>query len=123
MLLIMVCIRIYYQHNPGRLQTCPVNLHYLLHVADSIAFIGPVWCYWAYPMERFCSFIGASVKSRRFPYANIARRIRDTAQLRVAHLLYGLKDTRPSRDRTDQDEVNLKNADILPDCEIDHYLL
>ncbi|KAB5591793.1 hypothetical protein CTheo_4785 [Ceratobasidium theobromae] len=81
---------LYYQHNPERMQTCPVNLHYLLHIADSIQFLGPVWTYWAFPMERYCSFIGASVKSRRYPYANIARRIRDVTQLKVIREIYDL---------------------------------
>ncbi|KEP45625.1 putative transposase domain protein [Rhizoctonia solani 123E] len=43
-------------------------------------------------MERYCSFIGASVKSRRFPYANIARRVCDVAQLRVIREIYDLHD-------------------------------
>ncbi|KAF8596672.1 hypothetical protein BDV93DRAFT_425113, partial [Ceratobasidium sp. AG-I] len=60
----------------------------LLHIADSIQRHGPVSCYWSYPMERYCSFVGASVKSRRFPYTNIARRIRDTIHLRICREIY-----------------------------------
>ncbi|KAF8596715.1 hypothetical protein BDV93DRAFT_480008, partial [Ceratobasidium sp. AG-I] len=112
--------RIYYQYDPDRLQTCPVNVHYLLHIADSIEAVGPVWCYWAYPMERFCSFIGSSVKSRRFPYANIARRIRDTAQLRVVKELYNLHDVITfGRTSASTDEILVTEtaaADRLPNC-------
>jgi hypothetical protein len=52
--------------------------------------MGPVCVYWSYPMERYCSFVGAAVKSRRFPYANIARRLLDVAQLRTAREIYNL---------------------------------
>lgn len=113
--------RIYYQHNPDRMQTCPVNVHYLLHIADSIEAVGPISCYWAYPMERFCSFIGASVKSRRFPYTNIARRIRDTAQIRVAKELYDLHNVisfGQTRASTDEElETEKAKADCLPKCQ------
>lgn len=119
-LLLTYLARIYYQYNPNRMQTCPVNVHYLLHIADSIESVGPVSCYWAYPMERFCSFIGASVKSRRFPYANIARRIRDTAQIRVAKELYNLHDVisfgRTCASTDEEIATEIAKADRLPNC-------
>src|SRR5256885_1674092 len=99
------------------MQTCTVNVHYLLHIADSIKYLGPVWCYWAFPMERFCSFIGAAVKSRRCPYENIARCIRDVAQLRVIRDLYQLDGWISFGDvHLPDDEEDLSNADRLPDC-------
>ncbi|KAF8597438.1 hypothetical protein BDV93DRAFT_416484, partial [Ceratobasidium sp. AG-I] len=64
----------------------------VLHIVDSIEYLGPPWVYWAYPMEHFCSFVGTSVKSRRFPYANISRRLLDVAQLRVIWERYNLHD-------------------------------
>ena len=82
--------RIYYQHDAARLQVCTTNIHYLLHIVDSIERMGPVCVYWSYPMERYCSFVGAAVKSRRFPYANIARRLLDVAQLRTIREIYDL---------------------------------
>lgn len=101
------------------MQTCTVNVHYLLHVADCIEYLGPVWCYWSFPMERFCSFVGGVVKSRRFPFENISRRIRDTAQLQVIRHLYGLHDKlsflKPDRE-VDEDRES-KTVDILPECE------
>ncbi|KAL5635302.1 hypothetical protein ACGC1H_004176 [Rhizoctonia solani] len=109
----------YYQYNPTRMQTCTVNIHYLLHVADCIEYLGPVWCYWSFPMERFCSFVGGVVKSRRFPFENIARRIRDTAQLQVIRHLYGLHNTlsflRP--DRKEDDDLESDGVEILPEYE------
>ncbi|KAF8757935.1 Transposase family tnp2 [Rhizoctonia solani] len=36
---------IYYQHDPNRLQVCTTNVHYLLHIADSIERFGPLPVY------------------------------------------------------------------------------
>lgn len=111
--------RIYYQYDARRMQTCPVNVHYLLHVADSIQYIGPVWCYWAFPMERYCSFIGASVKSRRFPYTNLARRIRDVAQLQVIRDLYGLHGSLSfNKPSPAEGEDDAGTAEQLPECKL-----
>jgi hypothetical protein len=116
-----ISFRIYYQNNLDRIQTCPVNVHYLLHVADAIQYNGPPWTYWAFPMERFCSFIGAQVKSRRFPYVNISRRIRDTIQLRIIRDMYNMDDiisfgkTKASR-MEEEDSEGPSNADSIPEC-------
>ena len=63
--------RFYYQYNPERLPMCPLTIHALLHIADSIEMAGPVWAYWAFPMERYCGFLGQCIKNRRFPFANL----------------------------------------------------
>ncbi|KAF8685506.1 Transposase family tnp2 [Rhizoctonia solani] len=73
----------YLTFDKNQLQTCPVNVHYLLHVADSIEYMGPIWCYWAFPMEQFCSFVVNSVKSQQYPYANIDKRTPFTGQKRA----------------------------------------
>ncbi|QRW21895.1 Transposase family tnp2 [Rhizoctonia solani] len=96
--------QIYYQFDEDRLQTCPVNIHYLLHVADSLEYMGPLWAYWAYPMERFCSFIINSVKSRRYPYANIDERILNRARLQIILRKYRLIDKEPFALRYRPDE-------------------
>ncbi|KAF8955507.1 hypothetical protein BDZ97DRAFT_1663982 [Flammula alnicola] len=72
---------IYYQHNPGRLSACPLTIHALLHIADHIKAVGPVWCYWAFPMERYCGRLQPALRSRRFPYATLDRYVVDDAQL------------------------------------------
>ncbi|CCO35605.1 hypothetical protein BN14_09723 [Rhizoctonia solani AG-1 IB] len=95
---------IYYQHDPDRMQVCTTNVHYLLHIVESIERLGPLPGYWAFPMERYCSFIGASVKSRRFPYANIARRVCDVARLCI------------TRASTEEDLKNeMRDADLFKD--------
>ncbi|KDQ11951.1 hypothetical protein BOTBODRAFT_79689, partial [Botryobasidium botryosum FD-172 SS1] len=60
----------------------------LLHIADFIQACGPVWCYWAYPMERYCGSLQRAIVSRRFPFASLDKRVRDVAQLDQLKSLY-----------------------------------
>jgi len=83
----------YYQHNLARLATCNLNIHGLLHIADGIEAMGPVWCYWAYPMERFCGSLLRAVKSRRFPFTSIDKRVCDLAQIVQLKHQFGLEET------------------------------
>ncbi|ODQ50786.1 hypothetical protein SAICODRAFT_61265, partial [Saitoella complicata NRRL Y-17804] len=43
---------LYYQYDYNRLSVCPSSIHMLLHVGDSMEWLGPAWVYWAFPMER-----------------------------------------------------------------------
>ena len=74
------------------MSTCPVTIHALLHIADSIKTCGPVWCYWAFPMERYCNRLKPAIKSRRFPYAAIDRYVLEDAQLTQIKAIYNLVD-------------------------------
>lgn len=74
-------IRIYYQNSPDRVSTCPLTIHALLHIADGIEAMGPVWAYWAFLMERFCGKLLRCIKSRRHPFANIDSYIMAVGQL------------------------------------------
>ncbi|KAI0686435.1 hypothetical protein C8T65DRAFT_567901 [Cerioporus squamosus] len=78
----------YYQHNPSRLSACPLTIHALLHIADSILETGPVWTAWAFPMERYCGFLGPAIRSRRFPYASLNRFVLDKARLTHIKVIY-----------------------------------
>ena len=73
-----------------RVATCPLTIHALLHIAPTIRAMGPIWAYWAFPMERFCGDILRNVRSRRFPYANINKYVTSRAQLTHITLLYDL---------------------------------
>jgi hypothetical protein len=81
---------IYYQHDPYRVSTCPVTIHALLHIADSIKVVGPVWCYWAFPMERYCGALQPAIRSRRFPYASLDRYVIEDAQLTQIKTVYNV---------------------------------
>jgi hypothetical protein len=52
--------------------------------------MGPVWAYWAFPMERYCGDVLRNIRSRRFPYSSINRYVTSRAQLTHITLLYDL---------------------------------
>ena len=62
-----------------------------MHIADGIEACGPVWAYWAFPMERYCARLQRAVfNSRRHPYATLDKYIADTAMLTQLKLRYDL---------------------------------
>ncbi|KAJ8507020.1 hypothetical protein ONZ45_g10560 [Pleurotus djamor] len=82
--------RIYYQGNPARLPTCPLTIHALLHIADDIEQIGPVWTYWTFPTERYCGRLQRGIKSRRHPFANLDNFVLAHARLSQIRIIYRL---------------------------------
>lgn len=93
----------YYQYDPDRLATCPLTVHALLHIADGIEECGPVWAYWAFPMERYCGALQPAIKSRRYPYPSIDAHVVASAQLTQVKLRFNLEDElslRPARNDT-----------------------
>ncbi|TDL13665.1 hypothetical protein BD410DRAFT_846724 [Rickenella mellea] len=83
---------LYYQHDPARISACPLTIHAILHIAESILAAGPVWAYWAFPMERYCATLLPAIKSRRFPFASIDKFVTDTAQLTHIKHIYNARD-------------------------------
>jgi len=81
---------IYYQHDPDRISACPITIHALLHIADGIKANGPVWCYWAFPTERYCGSLQPAIRSRRFPYASLDRHALEDAQLTQIKIVYNI---------------------------------
>ncbi|KAG9084992.1 hypothetical protein FRC06_003777 [Ceratobasidium sp. 370] len=81
---------LYYMHERDCIHVCTLPIHSLLHIADEIEGLGPVWCYWAFPMERFCGALACANKSRRFPYSSLNRHVIHVAQLAQIKLIYGL---------------------------------
>ena len=83
----------YYQYLPSRLATCTLTIHALLHVADCIEAAGPMWAYWAFPMERYCGSLVPAVRSRRFPFPSIDRYVTEVAQLAQVKINHHLHET------------------------------
>ncbi|KAG9121616.1 hypothetical protein FRC07_002362 [Ceratobasidium sp. 392] len=54
--------------------------------------MGPVWCYWAFPMEQFCGSLARSQKSRRFLFSSVDQRVLEIAQLSQIKAMYRLGD-------------------------------
>ncbi|TFK96035.1 hypothetical protein BDV98DRAFT_576835 [Pterulicium gracile] len=65
-------------------------IHALLHLAQDIRNMGPLWVYWCFVMERFCGSLLPSVKSRKHPNTSLANRIRNLAQNSQIELIYQL---------------------------------
>ena len=83
-----------------RLSACPLTIHALLHIADSIKATGPVWCYWAFPMEQYCGVLKPGFQSRRFPYASLDHFVIESAQLTQVEVIYDVAEKlalRPSK--------------------------
>lgn len=89
----MITSRLYYNHRPERLRACTLPIHSLLHIADDIEAMGPVWCYWAFPMERFCGALGRANINPRFPFVSLDRRVLEVAQVSQIKFIYNLFDT------------------------------
>ncbi|THH14043.1 hypothetical protein EW146_g6254 [Bondarzewia mesenterica] len=84
---------LYYQKELQCIATCPVTIHALLHIVDSIEACGLVWAYWAFPMERYCGLIRPAIKSRKHLFASLDRYIVEHAQIVQIHLVYNLDDS------------------------------
>ncbi|TDL14470.1 hypothetical protein BD410DRAFT_817168 [Rickenella mellea] len=84
--------RLYYELDPSRLSACPITVHALLHIVDSIESSGPVWTSWAFVMERYCGSLRPAVRSRRFPFASMDTHVQEKAQLSQVKLIYDLAD-------------------------------
>ncbi|KAF9000079.1 hypothetical protein BDQ17DRAFT_1391373 [Cyathus striatus] len=74
--------------NYEKLSTCPVTTHALLHIAEGICAMGPVWCYWAFPMERYCGKLQPAICSHHFPYSLLDRFVVEDAQLTQIKTVY-----------------------------------
>ncbi|KAJ7115669.1 hypothetical protein C8R44DRAFT_578431, partial [Mycena epipterygia] len=103
----------YYQYEESRLSACTLPVHALLHIADNIRKIGPMWCFWAFVMERFCGSLVPAVKSRKYPFTSLAHRIRDVAQLSQIKLLYGLTSELDLSSGKDMEETGLAFDDYI----------
>nr|GAT45462.1 predicted protein [Mycena chlorophos] len=75
-----------------RLSTCTLTVHGLLHIPDAIEMAGPQWCYWAYPMERYCGRLQPGIRSRRFPFASLDRHVLETARIAQIGVLHNVSD-------------------------------
>jgi hypothetical protein len=86
-LLLFFC-SIYYQYNPSCISACPFIIHALLHITDSIEAMGPVWRYWAFPMEHYCGLLQPAIRSCCFPYALIDKFVIENAQVPQIKVVY-----------------------------------
>ena len=69
-----------------------LTIHALLHVADTIETIGPVWTWWSFPIEQQCGRLQRKIKSRKHPYANLDNYILQDTQLKQVKMIYNLSE-------------------------------
>ncbi|KAI6014252.1 hypothetical protein BKA83DRAFT_4465893 [Pisolithus microcarpus] len=72
----------YYQHDPCQINTCPMTIHALLHIADSIEATGPIWTSWSFPIEHFCGQLQPVIRTTHIVH---------DAQLTQLEIVYNLK--------------------------------
>jgi hypothetical protein len=85
-------IRLYCRHAADQLCVCTLPIHSLLHIADDIEAMGPVWCYWAFLMERYCGALGRANLNPRFPFLSMDWHVLEVAQLAQIKYTYDLFD-------------------------------
>ncbi|KAG8934651.1 hypothetical protein FRC01_001387 [Tulasnella sp. 417] len=86
---------LFYQYKPSRLPTCLITVHAWLHLVDLMEQSGPLWGYWCWVMERYCSRLLRAVSSRKFPYTSLNRRILDTQTLLALRNAHELQEALP----------------------------
>ncbi|KAG8961242.1 hypothetical protein FRC05_006265 [Tulasnella sp. 425] len=86
---------IFYQYDPARLPTCLITVHTWLHLVDLMEQSGPLWGYWCWVMERYCSRLLRAVTSRKHPYTSLNRRILETQTLLAIRNTFNLHDALP----------------------------
>jgi len=67
-----------------------LTVHGLLHIADTIERIGPVWAWWSFPIERQCGHLQRQITSKRHPFANLDNYILLARQLEMTKLIYNI---------------------------------
>ena len=116
--------RFYYQYKPERLPCMTLTVHALLHVADTIETIGPVWTWWSFPIERQCGRFQRKIRSRKHLYTNLDNYLLQDAQLKQIKTIYNLADADLSiGERTTKKRVELTLQDtcvsksLVANCE------
>ena len=90
-----------------------LTVHGLLHIADTIERIGPVWTWWSFPVERQCGRLQRHINDKRHPYVNIDNFITLAAQLNNARNIYNITNEDLSLDKK---EKGKKTPYLFEDC-------
>lgn len=69
-----------------------LTVHGLLHIADTIERIGPVWAWWSFPIERQCGRLQRHITSKHHPFVNLDNYITLANQFKTAKLIYNISD-------------------------------
>jgi hypothetical protein len=67
-----------------------LTVHALLHVADTIEQVGPVWAWWSFPIERQCGRLHCHITSPQHPSMNLDNYLALAAQLKNVMMIYNI---------------------------------
>lgn len=67
-----------------------LTVHALLHIADMIEQIGPVWAWWSFPIERQCGRLQGHITSPQHPFVNLDNYLTLAAQLKNTVMIYNI---------------------------------
>ena len=114
---------LYYQHKLARLPACRSVFHALLHVADCVEWLGPMWPYAQWTMERMCGLWVPKVKLKQQADRNLSLALLREAQLHclpyAVDTQHTTDDSGPSRDMVDK----LFSSDLAEDADNRQVLL
>jgi len=85
-------IRLYYRYDYDRLSACPLTIHALIHIPNDTRNAGPLSRIWEFVTERVMGLIARSVKSKRFPFSQLARGAKKMEQIKMVAMKYQLED-------------------------------
>lgn len=89
--------RLYYGDLPEHLHVCTSQVHALLHIPHFLRVWGPMWLYWAYPMERIVGSLDNAARSRIHPYSSLQRSILLREQLHNIPRLWDMREVDTSK--------------------------
>ena len=96
-----------------------LTVHGLLHIADSIERIGPVWTWWSFPIERQCGRLKRHITDKRHPFTNLDNYITLATQFKTAKLIYNITEEDLSLDKPTNEKKGLHLED---ECTCSHCI-
>ncbi|KIM21216.1 hypothetical protein M408DRAFT_110138, partial [Serendipita vermifera MAFF 305830] len=82
---------LYYRYDMDRISACPLNVHAMIHISNDTRHAGPLSRIWEYVTERFMGQISRSIKSRRYPFAQLSETVKKREQMKLVIAKYGLE--------------------------------
>jgi hypothetical protein len=90
-----------------------LTVHRLLHIAETIERIGPVWAWWSFPIERQCGRLKRHIVDKHHPFTNLDNYITLATQFKNVKLIYNITDKDISPDEPAKEKKGLHLDD---DC-------
>jgi len=112
--------RLYYRYDEDRLPACPLTIHAFIHIPNDTRNAGPLSRIWEFVTERIMGLIGRSIKSKRYPFSQLAKSMKKMEQLKLVAMKYELWDflkldnRRRNWDKLQGDEIMYPDISKFP---------